>query len=270
MQNLENKVAFITGGASGIGLGIAQACAEAGMRLVLADVDAAALAGAKDALAGQGHAVLAQHLDVTDEAAWKRALAQAETAYGAVHLLFNNAGITGSGRPVGELDPAEWRRIIDINLGGMFLGVSTLLPHLRSHGQGGHIVNTASMGALLPYAGGAAYVASKAGMLAFSESLRAELQGSGVGVSVLLPAQVRTRLFETSAQQLAPTDGDAMSRRAAAKLSLEREGLDPLEVGRQVLSAIREDRCYIFTHPELHQMASRRFDAMIEAMVREP
>lgn len=266
MQHLENKVAFITGAASGIGLGIARACAEAGMKLVLTDVDAATLKAAQASLQAQGHPVMAQTLDVCDEAAWRNAAIRAEQRFGGVHLLCNNAGITGSGRPVAELEPAEWRRIIDTNLSGMFLGTRTLLPRMREAGEGGHIVNTASMGALLPYAGGAAYVASKAGMLALGEVLRQELQGSGIGVSVLLPAQVRTRLFDTSAQQLAPQASGAMSRRAEARQSLERDGLDPHAVGRQVLDAVRADRFYIFTHPELRAATAQRFDAMLDAM----
>ncbi|MDB5972471.1 MAG: short-chain dehydrogenase [Hydrocarboniphaga sp.] len=266
MQDLKGRVAFITGGASGIGLGIARACAEAGMKLMLADVDADALAAAQARLAATGYAAAVQILDVRDEAAWDAAAARAETLFGGVHLLCNNAGITGSGRPVEELEPAEWRRIIDTNLTGSFLGLRSLLPRMRRAGQGGHVVNTASMGALLPYAGGASYVASKAGMLALSEALRLELRGSAIGVSVLLPAQVRTRLFETSSQQLAPQDADAMSRRAAARHRLEYEGMEPLEVGRQVLDAIRENRFYVFTHPQLGAAVEQRFGAMIEAM----
>jgi NADP-dependent 3-hydroxy acid dehydrogenase YdfG len=269
MQQLENKVAFITGAASGIGFGIARACADAGMKLVLTDVDGAALQDAQAQLQSQGHQVMAQTLDVRDEAAWRNAAVRAGQAFGAIHLLCNNAGITGSGRPVAELEPAEWQRILDTNLTGMLLGTRTLLPRMQAAGEGGHIVNTASMGALLPYAGGAAYVASKAGMLALSEVLRQELQGSGIGVSVLLPAQVRTRLFDTSAQQLAPQRSDAMSRRNAARQSLERDGLDPLDVGRQILAAVRADRFYVFTHPELRDATAQRFDALLDAMTAQ-
>jgi len=268
MHELKDRVAFITGAANGIGLGIARACADAGMKLVLTDVDADALAEACEALLAQGHAAIAVPLNVSDESAWQSAASQAEATYGAVHLLCNNAGITGSGRTVEELGAAEWRRIIDTNLTGLFLGVHTLLPRMRHHGQGGHIVNTASMGALLPYAGGASYVASKAGMLAFSETLRAELQDCDIGVSVLLPAQVRTQLFQTSTAQLGSPEPDAMSRRAAARQSLEQQGLDPLDVGLQVLDAVRQSRFYIFTHPELHAVTRQRFDAMLEAMAR--
>lgn len=269
MQDLSGRVALITGAASGIGLGIARACADAGMKLVLTDVDAAALSRANEEFSAQGHAVTVQVMDVSDEAGWRRTAAHAVQTFGEVHLLCNNAGITGSGRTIEELDPAEWRRIIDINLTGMFLGVQTLLPQMRSHGQGGHIVNTASMGALLPYAGGASYVASKAGMLVFSETLRAELQGSGIGVSVLLPAQVRTQLFATSAQLLAPQDADAMSRRESSRRSLQEDGLDPLQVGSQVLAAVRAGQFHIFTHPELRPVAAQRFETMLAAMTTD-
>lgn len=141
-----------------------------------------------------------------------------------------------------------------------------MLPLLRQSEVGAHIVNTASMAALLPYAGGASYTASKAGMLAFSESLRQELEGADIGVSVLLPAQVRTRLFDTSAQQLDPRAGDAMSRRAAQAASLRQDGLDPLAVGERVMRAVHAREFYIFTHPELKPVVEARFAAMFAAM----
>lgn len=266
MQDLKGRVAFITGGASGIGLGIARACAEAGMKLALADVDAAALASAQAEFEAQGHAVRSLRLDVRDAAAWDAAVDQVERELGPVQLLCNNAGITGSGRRLGELAAAEWQAILDINLGGLFLGVSCLLPRMRGDGREAHIVNTASLGALLPYAGGAGYVASKAGMLAFSECLRQELAGSAIGVSVLLPAMVRTRLFETSAQRLAPGETDAMSRRAEASRKLDDEGLDPLQVGRQLLAAVRTRRFHVFTHPQLRPVLAERFDEMLASM----
>lgn len=267
MRDLKGRCAFITGAASGIGLGLAQACAEAGMKLVLADIDLAALREAEAHFIGRDVAVLALSLDVRDAAAWHSAADRAEQAFGPLHLLCNNVGITGSGRRIGELDAAEWQMILDINLGGMFNGISCLLPRMQARGEPAHIVNTASMGALLPYAGGGAYVASKGGMLSFSEALAEELHGSDIGVSVLLPGMVRTRLFETSAQQLAPGQSAVMSRREQASLSLTRDGLDPLDVGRHVLAAVRENRLHIFTHPELRDAVAARFGAMLAQMV---
>jgi NAD(P)-dependent dehydrogenase (short-subunit alcohol dehydrogenase family) len=252
------RVALITGGASGIGYGIAVAAAQRGMRLALADVDPDALAQAQQRLQAMAAEVLTLRLDVSDAVAWRAAAEKVQRHYGAVHLLCNNAGITGTGHHVAELDPEEWQRILAVNLSGAFFGCQTLLPYLRRHGEGGHIVNTASMGALLPYAGGASYVASKAGMLAFSETLRQELDGSGIGVSVLLPGLVRTRLFETSAQVLAGGADDAMQRRAAAVTALAQQGLDALAVGRLVLAAVRAGRFHIYTHPELREALVQR------------
>ncbi|MGH8446340.1 MAG: SDR family oxidoreductase [Solimonas sp.] len=267
MRELNGRIAFITGAASGIGLGIAQACADAGMRLMLADIDAGALDRVRTAFAADGHHVDTQILDVADPAGWRAAADRLRESGGRLHLLCNNAGITGSGLRIDELDRREWQRIIDTNLGGLFLGVQAMLPLLKAHGEGGHVVNTASMAALLPYAGGASYAASKAAMLAFSETLKLELVSSGIGVSVLLPAQVRTQLFATSARQLGPGETSAMAeRRDAARLSLEREGLDPRRVGEQVLEAVRRQRFYIFTHPQLRDTVARRFDAMLAAM----
>lgn len=260
-------VALVTGSASGIGWGIAQACAIQGMRLVLTDVRAAALAQAAQTLRAQGAEVLDCVLDVSDAVAWEATITAVGKRFGALHLLVNNAGITGSGQPVAQLDEAEWRRILDINLTGTFLGVRHCLPLLRASSGQRHIVSTASMGALLPYAGGASYVATKAAVLAFSEVLRQELCEEGIGVSVLLPAQVRTALFETSAAQLQPdAEGDVMARRAAARLSLERDGLDPLDVGHQVLAAVRARRDHIFTHPALEPEVAARMQAILADM----
>lgn len=265
MQGLFGRVAFITGAGSGIGLGIAQACHAAGMRLVLTDVDGAALNSAERDLRQAGAETQALTLDVADEAQWQQAAQAAERHFGAIHLLCNNAGITGSGRHVAELDPDEWRRVLDINLGGAFLGTRSLLPALRRHGDGAHIVNTASMGGLLPYAGGSAYVASKAALLAFSEALREELTNEPIGVSVLLPAQVRTRLFETSAREL-PGDGRRIhALRAQAERSLAQDGLDPFAVGQQVLRAVREGRFHIVTHPALADALRQKTHALLKA-----
>lgn len=269
-MNAERKrLALITGAASGIGYGIARAAGREGFRIVLADIDESASERAAASLGAEGIEARPLRLDVGSDAAWQQASELVESQAAGLDLLVNNAGITGTGRPVAELEAAEWRRIIEVNLTGLFLGTRTMLPLLRKPAGGAHIVNTASMGALLPYAGGASYTASKAGMLAFSECLRQELQGSCIGVSVLLPAQVRTRLFDTSAGALDPDTGDAMSRRAAQVASLQRDGLDPLVVGERVMRAVREREFYVFTHPELEPIVTQRFSAMLTAM-RDP
>lgn len=264
----EDRTAFITGGASGIGFGIACACAEVGMRVVLADRDTGALAAsAADLRSRAAVEVSTMSLDVADAEQWQVAARALAAGPGRLHLLFNNAGVTGSGRVAGELGTAEWDRIVAVNLRSAFLGVSAMLPLLRTHGEPAHIVNTASMAALLPYAGGAAYTASKAALLAYSECLVQELAASSVGVSVLLPAQVRTNLFRTSMDGLGRAGAGLTERRGRDACSLETEGLDPQGVGRAVLAAVRAGAFYIITHPELRAAVDVRFERIREAMV---
>ncbi len=212
MEMLAGKTALITGGASGIGLGMARAFVQAGLQVAIADINAAALEAATAALPGLGAAV---KLDVTLSAEWEHALDTVEAALGPVEILCNNAGV-GQGRfadgreiTVAEMPEPLWRMVLEINVTGTFLGARTVLPRMLARRQWGHIVNTASTGGLMAPAGIAAYCASKFAVVGLSESLRAELAPAGIGVSVLCPGGVRSNLFASSVAVRAAVPGAA-------------------------------------------------------------
>jgi NAD(P)-dependent dehydrogenase (short-subunit alcohol dehydrogenase family) len=253
-------VAVVTGAAGGIGLGIARALADAGTKLVLADVEERALARRAAALRTGGAEVEALATDVGDAAAVE-ALARATlTRFGAVHLIVNNAGIIRPGRSW-ELPLADWERVIQVNLLGVVHGVRTFVPLLldaAGRGEEGHVVNVASMAAVVPVPWIGPYNVAKHGVLALSETLQAELAATGapVGVTVVMPGRVRTRLGLPPADD-AP-DGHAPDDDAPAD-EPEPGVLEPDEVGRQVVEAVRAGRLHLFTHPERIPEVEARF-----------
>jgi NAD(P)-dependent dehydrogenase (short-subunit alcohol dehydrogenase family) len=263
MQSLESRVAFISGGASGIGLGMARAFARAGIHLMLADVDGEALEGAVDDLDGSSARVRGVVCDVADRDSLAVAADQVQREFGKLHLLCNNAGVGATGA-VEDLSSDEWNRIIAVNLMGVVHGVQVFLPRIRSHGEGGHIVNTSSIAGVLPsLPRWAAYSATKSAVVALTEVLRRELEGSGIGVSLLCPSAVRTRFAESvrrgaEGSETAPPDDDLEARLEA--------GLDPLVVGELVLAAIRDGEFFIFTDPELRPQLERRHARLLRGL----
>ena len=276
MDEVAGKVAFITGGASGIGLGMAKAFAAAGMRVAIADVDEAALERAKAELDRADAKVIVVRVDVTDRADLEEAARRTEAAFGKVHVVCNNAGVT---RAV-TLDQAtygDWDWILGVNLGGVVNGVQTFVRRIKGHGEGGHIVNTASMAALIGPSEGkqGIYQVSKFAVLALTESLRFELAPHGIGASALCPGQVNTNIWncdrsrpERFGPQLRPQTPEevAVSERFAKALT---QGMDPLDVGEKVLDGIRRNELYIFTHPEWKTFVERR-NRRIEAALGTP
>ncbi len=280
MERIEGKVAFITGGASGIGLGMAKVFARAGMKVVIADVrqdhiDAAA--GYFRELEAAGRKAEAQvhllRLDVTDRAAYARAADEAQRVFGPVQILCNNAGIG----IVGEMKRAsydDWDWIIDVNLKGVVNGVQTLLPRMLAHGRGGHIVNTASMAGLLTYATAGLYITTKFAVVGLSEALRSELARDGIGVSAFCPGGVRTNIREfekTRPERYAQSGyaGAAPVRPPPSRELMEalREfSADPEDVGEIVLCGILRNDLYIFTQPEFYDGLQERFDAILATM----
>lgn len=259
--------AFVTGAASGIGLGIVQACIDAGMKVAMADVDGAALQVAADRLAATGATILPLVLDVTDRAGWVRAADAAEAELGPVRLLCNNAGVSAIGLKIEEIDPTVWDKVVEINLGGVFNGVHTFVGRLRAAG-GGHIVNTASMAGLWASAPGVgAYAATKFAVVGLSEVLRAELAPDGIGVSVLCPGAVRSRLWRTSRRIRGLPDTETPPPESL-KGSASPDGLDPRVVGRRVLEAVRAGDFYVLTHAEGRAGAARRHDEVMAAFDR--
>ena len=271
MKELRSKVAFITGGGSGIGLGIAGAFVNAGMRVVLADLrqDHLDTALAEFRQKGQSQSVHAIQLDVTDRTAMAAAADETERKFGKVHVLVNNAGVGIQG-PFKGITFADWDFGMAVNLGGVINGLQTFLPRIRAHGEGGHVVNTASLAALVPMpAPYVTYVAAKAAVVAISETIRGELMQENIGVSVLCPGPIRTNIGELAKNRPAKFGvGDAF--RAAEEAGATHvpfpSMMEPVEVGELVLKAVRNDELYIITHGEWRPMAEARHAAIIAAM----
>jgi NAD(P)-dependent dehydrogenase (short-subunit alcohol dehydrogenase family) len=271
MQNVQGKVAFITGGASGIGLGIAGALIEAGMRVVIADlrqdhIDTALADFESHRQSKSVHAIL---LDVTDRSAMAAAAAETERVFGGVHVLVNNAGVGIQG-PFKGITFADWDFGLAVNLGGVINGLQIFLPRLRAHGQGGHIVNTASLAALVPMpAQFVIYQAAKAAVVTISECIRAELAPENIGVSVLCPGPVRTNIHELAQNRPAQFGvGDAFRRSEEAGEAQVHfpSMMEPSAVGALVLNAIVRDQLYVITHGEWKGAAEGRHAALIAAM----
>jgi len=194
MKDVAGKTAFVTGGASGIGLGMAKVFARAGMNVVAADIREDHLDKARGEIdeSGLSDQVRFLQLDVTDRAAFAAVADEAESLFGKLHVLCNNAGI-GILRPITQASEADWDWAIDVNLNSVFNGVKAVLPKIRAHGEGGHVVNTASMAGILQYSQAGIYVTTKFAVVGFSEALRAELAPERIGVSAFCPGGIRVR-----------------------------------------------------------------------------
>ncbi len=270
MQQVRGKAAFVTGGASGIGLGIARVLVDAGMQVVIADLrpDHIDLAMAAFTEAGQGDQVAALTLDVTDREGFARAADEAEQRFGKLHVLVNNAGV-GINGPVLSSTFADWDFGLGVNLGGAVNGLVTIVPRINAHGEGGHVVFVASQAGITPAPRNAAiYGAAKAALVAMAESMREELGEVGIGVSVLLAGYFRTNIHE--AERNRPErfrKGSGYGAPAQAPIGPQAHPLwrDPLEAGQSVLDAIRADALYVPTHGELKGWAEGRFAEILAA-----
>ena len=263
MRNFAGKTAFITGGASGIGLGIAKALLSEGMNVVVGDVSERNIAAARAELPEAGVEIV--QVDVTDRGSVAEAARTAVAAFGRIHVLCNNAGIAGGGA-VADPSFVDWDRAMAVNLGGAVNVVKTFVPLIREHGEGGHVVNTSSIAGViaLPYEGGA-YTTAKFAVRGLSESLRLSLAPEGIGVSVLCPGLTRTRIMDSPDRQ--DPGAKPMSREGdpdALFNSLE-GAMDPIEVGRAVVRGIRDNLPYILTHGEFHDEVRALFDEIVEA-----
>jgi len=266
MDQLVGKVALITGSAGGIGFGIARAFAEAGMKIVLSDIDELELEKAAAELKEAGADAMAIPLDVTDRDDWARAVERVTIEMGPVQLLVNNAGVSTLGLTFDEIGPDLWDRVIAVNLTGVYNGIHYFLHGMRAAG-GGHIVNTSSMGGLLPSPALVPYSASKAAVVALSEALRAELADAGIGVSVLCPGGVRSRLWRTSRAVRGLPDTDTPPSDISGQ-SARPDAMDPYEVGRRVLDAVLADEPYIMTHPEMRLHVADRNERVMHGFDR--
>lgn len=273
MKNLEGKTAFITGGAGGIGLGMAKAFISAGMKVIITDIRRDHLESVPSAFGGDMKNLHVMELDVTDRSAMEAASREATRIFGGVHVLCNNAGVYLYG-PIQKATYEDWDWTLSVNLGGVINGIHAFLPGMMSHGEGGHIVNTSSISGIFVSGGTGIYATSKFAVVGLSEALRLDLEPENIGVSVLCPGFVNSRVYDcgkTRPNHLAPS-GYAVKPEVVEKLKKAHLefGMDPLKVGEKVLSAIRMNRLYVFTHPEFAGEIRRRSEALLGAIPNEP
>ena len=252
----KNSVAFITGGASGIGLAIAKALAARGAKLMLADIDQTKLDRAARELTASGADVATVICDVSDEDQMRAAAKATIDGFGKVHIVANNAGVALGGAS-GEIALADWRWIVDINLIGVANGVEIFTPLIQSHGEGGHFINTASMAGHVAGPGMGPYHATKFAVVGYSEAMEGELAESNIGVSVLCPAWVKTDIHRSAFDK--PTGGgDENSDQFKQMDAVIGAGLDPADVAEWTMQCVEQKRLYIFTHPEFAQFIDQR------------
>jgi NAD(P)-dependent dehydrogenase (short-subunit alcohol dehydrogenase family) len=259
MQELEGRVAVVTGAGSGIGEGIARAAADAGMQVVIADID---MEKARAVAADIGDAALACEVDVSSLASVEALRDRALEHFGAVHLLCNNAGVW-IGALMHEADIKDWQFLINVNLYGVIHGVKAFLPLLLEQGEG-HIVNTASMGGLISGPPEGLYTTTKFAVVGLSESLLMEVADKGVGVSVLCPGLVDTRLTTQSFAVRPEELNSGIDHRQPAPDTAS--GIPPRDVGDRVIDAVREGGFYIITHDDYRDVIAMRHAGILDAL----
>ncbi len=269
MRDVEGRVAFITGGGSGVGLGMAKAFVGAGMKVAIADIRADHLEQATAALDGDVHAM---RLDVTDREAFAHAADETERVLGNVHVLCLNAGINLF-NDITEATYQDWDWVLGVNLGGVVNGVVTFVPRIKAHGEGGHVVTTASMAAFVAGPGAGIYTTAKFAVHGLSDALRWSLLPEGIGVSMVCPGLVKSKIYESDlirpaelSTDVTPADQEFMR----ILPGLHESGMDPEEIGEKVLRAIRRNDFYVFTHPDHRDELRGIFDEILAAFPDEP
>jgi NAD(P)-dependent dehydrogenase (short-subunit alcohol dehydrogenase family) len=273
MQNVEGKVAFITGGASGIGLGMAKAFVTAGMKVVISDIreDRMEEAMAGFSRLGRHESVHCLKLDVTDRQAFAWAADETERLFGKVHVLCNNAGIGLLGSiKLTKFDDWDWG--LSVMIGGVVNGIQIFLPRILKHGEGGHIITTSSMGGALPLSESPVYSTAKAAVIAMCESLRGELAADNIGVSAFCPGPVATNIREASIlrpDRYKANSGFADLEKALALRENSPNWMSIEECGERVLRGIRHNDLFIFTHREFKEGVAERMQAMVASFPDE-
>jgi NAD(P)-dependent dehydrogenase (short-subunit alcohol dehydrogenase family) len=274
MKDLAGRTAFVTGAASGIGLGIATALSQAGVKVMLCDIEEEALAKAVSGLKLTNADVDGVRADVSLKAELQVAADATVARYGRVHILVNNAGVGGGGG-YGRWTDASWNWALGVNLMSVIWGIEIFGPLIEAHGEGGQIVSTASIAGLIP-GSGPAYTVTKYGVVALSEGLRATLAPRGIGVSVLCPGVIRTQIINSrrnlperfaGAVENLPTEGPVAEWIKALSERISK-GIDPLYVGELVREGIENDWPYIFTDTEFEPIIDDRFAAIKQGFDR--
>jgi len=258
MDDFDNKIAVVTGGGSGIGLGIAKALAAEGANIVIADIDKDAAGKAAEILRGNGVRSTAIETDVTQRESVDALAAAVQGEFGGLDILINNAGVYLAGE-MRDVTEDDWRFVLDVNLDGAFRVGQTFAGMLRDQGRGGHIVNTASVGGFTVMPQGVTYGVSKFGVVAYSEALRADLEPVGIGVSTLCPGPIATNLTKSDRLRKA---SDQVSGRSEALTPFIEDGMAPDEIGPIVVRGIRANAPYIFTH-DFREIFKARFDKVL-------
>lgn len=278
MNELRNKTAIISGGAEGIGLGLAKVFGEYGMNIVLADINQEQLSKAERELSGKGIPVLSVPLDVTKRSQWDNVAHAATERFGDIHMLVNNAGVGGVPLPLEMDDESHWRWVIDVNLLGVTNGMHAIGPLIKQHQQGGWVINVASMAGFvsLPMAG--AYSASKAAVVAMTECWNQELKADNIHVAALCPGFVKTRInqsernrqedYVTTASAQSATSHPAMEGIADQMQAIIDAGTDPELIGRRVVEALEAGEVYIVTHSDYWSVVESRFEGIQGAFNR--
>ena len=265
MREFAGRTAFITGGASGIGRGMAQAFLKRGMKVVIGDLLQAHLDEARGLL-GASNRLHCIHLDVSDRAAMREAASETAKVFGPVHVLCNNVGVSQR-NPIEDASYADWDYVLNVNLGGTVAGLVEFLPGMKAHGEGGHVVNTSSMAGMIPVPSFAGiYATSKFAVRGMSDALRLALAPYGIGVSVLCPGLVRTRAM--TAGDLYRHEHEHSHPEIELRDTVD-GGMDPAEVGELVAKAIEDNRPYIFPHGEFVPEVRAYFDEMLAAFPTE-
>ena len=267
MKDLADKVAFITGGASGIGLGMTRAFAAAGMKVMMADVRQSHIDAALAAFENTNLAVEGLQVDVSDRAAMAAAADETERRFGPVQLLCNNAGVNLFA-PVDESTYDDWDWVLGVNLGGVVNGVQTFVPRMKAAGKGGHVVNTASMAAFISGPSAGIYTAAKFAVRGLSETLRWSLAQHGIGVSCLCPGLVKSAIHESDMiRPAALGDTGKVDKEFMARLpAIQGLGMEPDEVAAKVMAGVLANDLYIFPHPEFKDELREIFDTTLSYM----
>ena len=283
MKDIKGKVAFITGGASGIGLGIAKACVKYGMKVVIVDSRQDALDEAMAYFKEKKAPVHPIKLNVTDREAYVKAADEAEKVFGKIHVLVSNAGVGSGGGPIEKLSYKDWDYSMGVNVGGTINSIMTVVPRILKHGEGGHIVATSSTCGLMGSSNFTIYCTTKFAVTGMMECLATELQDRNIGVSVLYPGPTMGNLGlssfvnrpehlrnegETWPPKMPPPPKDGQPRRPLGDFRVVM--MDPVETGERVLRAIRNNDLFIHTHPEFRDGYIARHDAIIRAIPDEP
>jgi NADP-dependent 3-hydroxy acid dehydrogenase YdfG len=275
LKDVGGRTAFITGGASGMGLGMAKVFARQGMNVVIADIRESALDEAMDEFKGTNFPVHAIQLDVTDREGWAAAVDEAESTYGDIHLLALNAGVGVAGKPMQYCTYKDWDFSIDVNINGVVNGLVTVLPRMLMHGEPAHVVTTSSTGGFSAVGGAGLYCTTKFAVAGMMESLATDLKGTNIGASVFFPGPVRTSLGQTTHEvrpaHLRDEKPAAMGEAPPRSIPAFDPNvfMDPEEVGERVLRGVKRGDLFIMSHPEFRDGLLARNNALLRSIPKD-